>query len=180
MCPDPIRLLPILLFCILALGCKEKSSSNLVSSTFDSVKNNNELYLIQTDDRFGEWGGNTFVIRVYRNYSNDALLMDYMEFEGNAGAPPPPDPSSNLKFKWFSGQPLVNQKIKMIATDRELHLLSQAIEEMLHTKINNDAPIAMAGVVNRIMYSDSSFILEDYPSTNWDEFQKLKHVLLDK
>ncbi len=50
----------------LVIGCNNSVESNYSNWNFESIQYQNELYLIQTDDRFGEWGGNTYLIRVYR------------------------------------------------------------------------------------------------------------------
>lgn len=168
----------ILLICILAIGCNNVEKPKEITFNYDSIGLNNELYLIQTDDRFGEWGGNTSLIRLYRMNEAPELQIDYWEYKGKVGLQAPPDPNSELKIDWFSGQPVLKQKLGILATNAELNLITMAIQELTIIKINNKPFPAMSGIVNRVMYSDSSYILEDYPSTNWEEFQSLKKKLL--
>ncbi len=173
------QLVLILLF-ITLIGCGNKNNPNTYDWNFDSVQLNKELYLFQTDDRFGEWGGNTYLVRLYRSHQENKLKIDYKEYEGQVGPPEPPDPNSSLKLNWFSGQSILNEVLGIDASNEELNLISNAIQELIKTKVNNDELVSMSGVVNRIMYSDSSMIVEDYPSTNWEQFQKLKHQLLNE
>ena len=76
------------------MGCKNSVESDSHNWKFESIQYQNELYLIQTDDRFGEWGGNTYLIRVYRENQKEQILIDYKEYEGKAGPPEPPHPDS--------------------------------------------------------------------------------------
>ena len=57
-----------------------------------------------------------------------------------------------------------------------LVLISNAIKELLRAKVNNDDLVFQVGVRNRVVCSDSSIVIRDYPSTNWDTF----HILKDK
>lgn len=171
------KILFIILLSLFNTGCGNEMNSKSKIWNFDSIQYSNELYLFQTDDRFGEWGGNTYFIRLYRPNQKDSLRLDYKEYEGKVGPPEPPDVNSNLKINWFSGQPVINEKLGIIATVEELKMISNAIQELLVTKVNNDEFVAMSGIINRIMYSDSSLIVEDYPSISWEEFQKLKRKI---
>jgi len=170
----------IILIAVFAVGCGNEVNQKSTNWNFDSIQHNNELYLFHTDDRFGEWGGNTYVIKLYRPAQKEELRIDYKEYEGKAGPPDPPAPNSNDKINWLSGQPIINEKLGLVATVEELKLISTAIQELILTKANNDEFITMSGIVNRIMYSDSSLIVEDYPSTTWEEFQKLKQKIINE
>ncbi|MDF1697948.1 MAG: hypothetical protein P1U56_19025 [Saprospiraceae bacterium] len=173
----PIDIVLIFLLFSLLLGCKHTKKQKQSDWNFDSIQFNKELYLIHTDDRFGEWGGNTYFVRVYRHNQTQKLTIDYKEYQGQMGPQEPPHPSSDPVLQRFSGQPIVKQSLNIQATEHELNLISAAVQELMTIKINNDEQMSMAGVMNRILFSDSTLIIEDYPSTNWEAFQKLKRVL---
>lgn len=171
-----ILLINILFFIVLypfEIGCDHSDESNSTNWNFESIQYQNELYLIQTDDRFGEWGGNTYLIRVYRENKTEHILLDYKEYQGEAGPPQPPHPDSipNTILEWLGREPILNEKNKIKASEIYLKLIADAIQELIEIRINNSVFVTMSGVVNRVIYSDSTLIIEDYPSTNWDKFQ---------
>jgi len=170
----------IIILTLFTLRCGNDISQKNTNWNFDSIQHNNELYLFHTDDRFGEWGGNTYVVKLYRPFQKNELRIDYKEYEGKIGPPDPPDANSNEKVNWFSGQSILNEKLGIVATNEELKMISMAIHELLMTKVNNEEFITMSGIVNRIMYSDSSLIIQDYPSTIWKEFQNLKRKITNE
>ena len=167
----------VTLICLLNIQCTTKSQAKSKLLNFDSIQLQNELYLIQTDDKFGEWGGDTYLVRIYRGIQSGNLIIDYIEYKGKVGPQIPPDSNSKLIIDWFTGQPILFEKKGTIANDEFLNLISNAINELIITKVNNGEFVAMAGVVNQVMFSDSSLIIRDYPSTNWDKFHILKNKL---
>ena len=162
-----------------AFGCKNSTESDSTSWSFESIQYQNELYLIQTDSRFGEWGGNTYLIRVYREYQTEQILLDYKEYEGRLGPPPPPLPDSipTTILRWFENAPILVEKTRIIASESYLKLIADAIQELIEIRINNSEIVTMSGVVNRVIYSDSTLIITDYPSTIWSKFQIVKNEI---
>lgn len=169
------KLLVVIVFVLMNIKCTNQSQAKIELWNFDSIQLNNELYLIQTDDKFGEWGGDTYLFRIYRSKQTNKLLIDYIEYKGKAGPPTPPDQDSELKFNWHSGQPKLFEKYGITTNAEYLSLISNAVSELIKSRVNNNEVITMSGVVNRVMYSDSTLIIEDYPSNNWNEFHILKN-----
>ena len=169
----------IILLNSLIVGCNNSVESNFNNWKFESIKYQNELYLIQTDDRFGEWGGNTYLIRVYRENQKEQILIDYKEYEGKAGPPEPPHPDSipNTIIEWLGREPILKEKNRIEASENYLKLIGDAIQELIEIRINNKEFAAMSGVSNRVIYSDSTLIISDYPSTNWGKFQIIKNEI---
>ncbi len=161
------------------MGCKNSVESDSHNWKFESIQYQNELYLIQTDDRFGEWGGNTYLVRVYRENQTEQILIDYKEYEGKAGPPEPPHPDSipNTIIEWLDREPILKEKNRIKASDNYLKLIGDAIQELIEIRINNKEYAVMSGISNQVIYSDSTLIISDYPSTNWGRFQIIKNEI---
>ena len=169
----------MLLLSLVPLGCKENQQSNLNKLNYDSISQSNELYLVQTDDRYGEWGGNTFFLRIYRENQTKQILMDYKEYEGSKGPPRPPHPDSipSTIAEWFDQEPIAMEKTRIKVSAKYQKLITDAIQELMELKLNNDQFVAMSGVMNSVIYSDSSLVIRDYPSTDWGKFQIIKNEI---
>ena len=124
----------IILLTVFAIGCRTEVNQKSTNWNFDSIQLDNELYLFHTDDRFGEWGGNTYVIKLYRPSQKEELRIDYKEYAGKAGPPDPPDPNSKDKINPYSEQPIIDEKLDIVATDEQLKLISLAIQNLLASK----------------------------------------------
>ena len=166
----------VLLLSISSIQCINRSQVEYELWNFDSVQFPNELYLMHTDAKFGEFGGDSYVIRIHRAQRSKNLIITYVEYEGQAGPPMPPDPNSQWQIKDHTGQPKLYEKKGVIADNEYLILISNAIKELLGAKVNNNEEAFQVGVVNLVIYSDSTVIIKDYPSTNWHAF----HLLKDK
>ncbi len=154
-------------------GCSNQTENKVEAYNFSSIQSNTELIMFQTDDEFGEWGGNTYYLKMYRNGESKQLMIDYTEYEGKAGPPDPPDPNSKEKINRFSGQPILFETKKVVANNQVLELISNSIQELTLAKLNNDEYVTMSGIQNQMMYTDSTLIINDYPSIKWDKFQEV-------
>ena len=154
-------------------GCSNQNKDKVESYNYNSIQFNTELIMFQIDDKFGEWGGDTYYIKMYRNNESKHLMIDYIEYEGKVGPPAPPDPNSKEKINWFTGLPILFEKKNIIATNQFLELISNSIKELTLAKLNIDKDVAMSGIQNQIMFSDSTLIINDYPSIKWGEFHKM-------
>ncbi len=177
-CKKKIKILTILLG-FLVVSCQNQEKSEPEENFLKSLNEWQELQLIQTDNRYGEWGGNTFIFRIYKNADSDSTLADYKELEGSPDPPPPPDPDSIIK-PWYDYKPVVMEKkgMKLSATDKEL--IQKSILELTIKKLENENRISHSGISNAVIFQDSSLIIKDYPSIKWSNFQKLKKSLLEK
>lgn len=147
-----------------------------------SLDSYQEIILIQTDDRLGEWGGNTFIVKIYIERDAETIVADYKELEGTREPPLPPSPneSSDSIDNWFGHKSIITEINKIKLTENDKKLIEDAIIELIKHKIRNTDSFGHSGISNRIMYKDSSLIVEDYPSIKWSNFQKLKKSLLEK
>jgi hypothetical protein len=142
---------------------------------------NQEVRLTQTDDKYGEWGGDTFLIKVYENSLNHTLLADYREFQGLEEPPPPPteeELKSNLSWDELR-TPLV-KKDSIPINYNEKELIDKAIRELLQRKIRSENTVSHSGIYNQVILNDSTLIISDSPSFKWNSFQELKKSLLAK
>jgi len=179
-----------LVFGLALLSCKQNSNtpfgpeSELKSNTvhLKSLYRGQEILLIQTDDRLGEWGGNTFIVKIYMEEDSDTVVADYTELEGTMQPPPPPSPnaSSDLIYSWFGHKSILTEVDEIILTENDKKIIEDAIIELTKSKITNEQPFSNAGISNSVIWKDSSLIIEDYPSIKWSNFLKLKKSLLEK
>lgn len=140
---------------------------------FSSVQYKNELIMYQTDDKFGEWGGDTYFVRLYRHNQSKELMVDYTKYQGYAGPPSPPDPNAKEQMNLFSGQPIEFERKNIVASNQLLSLVSKSIQELMSARLNNDKYVVMFGISNHVMCSDSTLWIRDYPSISWDKFHEL-------
>lgn len=160
-------------------GCQNSQVSD--SWQFESIRPSNELYLIQKNDKYGEWGGDTYLIKVYRERDESPLIIDYIEYQGMPGPPAPPHPDSipNSYLEWLDQQPVSRSTRNIRASNEHRDMLSSAILELVNLRANNPEYISMAGISNQVISSDSSLIIQDYSSTEWKGFQLLRAKLLE-
>lgn len=175
---NKIKIFTILLG-FLVVSCQNQEKSEPEKNFLKSLNEWQELQLIQTDDRYGEWGGNTFIFRIYKNADSDSILADYKELEGSPDPPPPPDPDSITK-PWYDYKPVVIEKkaLKLSATEKEL--IQKSILELTIQKLENEDRLSHSGISNVVIFQDSSLIIKDNPSIKWSNFQKLKKSVLEK
>ncbi len=167
-----MQILFLTLLLLLNSGCSDQNEDKDEVYNFSSIQFNNELIMFQTDDKYGEWGGNTYFLKMYRDSNSEQLMIDYTEYQGKAGPPDPPEPNSKEKIYWFTGQPILFESYRLIATKELKAIISSSIQELIAARINNDEFVSMSGVVNHVMYTDSTIIIQDYPSIKWNKFQE--------
>jgi len=143
-------------------------------TTLEYINRWNQIELAHTDAKYGEWGGDSDVITIYSD--GKTLYANYSRYLGSTSPPMPPKENEEVK-KWFEYKEL-DYKIDSIELDnRGIHLVENAILELVKQKIDNQTFISHSGIRNSVIARDSSLIIEDYPSGKWTTFQKLKDKL---
>lgn len=135
-----------------------------------------EIELSHTDDKYGEWGGDTDLIVIY--FDGKKVYADYSRYLGDKIPPPPPKENEGPK-KWYEYQTLESRINNIELNENEKHLAEAAIIELLKNKLSNNL-IPVSGPINRVVTKDSSLIIYDYNSTKWELFQELKTELTEK
>lgn len=136
------------------------------------------LELMHTDDTYGEWGGDTDIIWVYT--SGTDYFANYRRYLGsNQPPPPPPPPKENEKpKKWYDYQKLEIRKDSIQLNKHTEKLVEEAIFELFKNKIKNTQGFSHSGISNSVVLGDSTFIIYDYPSIEWQKFHELKNMLM--
>ena len=95
------------------------------------------------------------------------------------GPPQPPhlDSIPSTIIQWYEQEPIVMEKTRIKVSAKYQKLITDAIQELMELKLNNDQFVAMSGVMNSVIYSDSSLVIRDYPSTDWGKFQIIKNEI---
>ncbi|PVW13548.1 hypothetical protein [Marixanthomonas spongiae] len=175
---------------ILLASCSDKKAEIKAENSvdFDVTKNVNEaelkyvdrwnqIELSHTDDKYGEWGGDTDIILVYSDGKN--YYAKYAKYLGSYEPPEPPKENEEIK-KWYEYKKLERGIDSIELNSEQIELIETSILELTKLKINSKSSFSHSGIVNRVISRDSSLIIEDYPSNKWSEFQKLKNSIMNK
>lgn len=125
-----------------------------------------KLEFLTIDDKCGEWGGNEKQIVFYRDSFKSPLLADYIEKSKNCGN---------------GNEQKVTKSIKRIkVSEEESKLVVEIINELCENKLSKEDFPEHSGIFNRIMLSDSSMIIQDFPSVELKKFNKLTKEIQKK
>lgn len=152
------------LFCLIGFivicSCQTEKKTVLLH-----INHVNKLELLTVDDKCGEWGGNEKQIIFYRDNFNSPLLADYTEKTKTCGD---------------GSEPNVTKSVKRIkVSEKESKLIIKTINELSESKLSREDVPSHSGIFNRIMLSDSSIVIQDFPSVELKKFNELtKEILL--
>ena len=176
--------LKLIILSMLLISCVDNNKSanndivdNDVKSPLKFIDRWNELELSQTDDKYGEWGGDTDIIKLYSD--GKILYADYLRFLGKAGPPMPPDENGEIK-KWYEYKTFERKIDSVKLDDNQIALINKAVIELSKLKLATRTYSSHSGIVNEIMSQDSSFVIVHYPSNEWRAFQELKKSITEK
>ncbi|MEG3660194.1 hypothetical protein V5097_22480 [Arenibacter palladensis] len=167
------------------VGCSNQSKKEELNNETNILKNTsleyidewNQIELAHTDDKYGEWGGDSDIILIYSDGKN--LYANYSKYLGSRKPPAPPDLNKKPK-KWYEYKKL-DFKIDSIIIDKnKTDLVENAILELVKQKVYNSTSFSHSGIKNSVITRDSSLIINDFPSNKWLTFQKLKNFLIKK
>lgn len=133
---------------VLIISCKKDINEDK-KDLLQHINHINRLELKTIDDRCGEWGGDEIQLIVYRDDLKGSLLADYFE-----------------KTACYDGsKSKIIKSIKRIKiSNDEQKLIIETIKELSEIKLNRPDIPSHSGRFNRIMLSDSSIIVSDFPS----------------
>ena len=157
---------------LLLTSCKDQKGLIII----DEYK---DIRLIHTDDRYGEWGGNTFVIRIYKKTNSDHYLADYAEFEGSTKAVPPPKEGDHYS-PWYIYKLIIDQKNEILLDDEQVNLVQSALSELTEIKLLSTNRVVQGGIINEVFLDDSTFFIKENPPSKWNGFQTLRRSLADE
>lgn len=181
------------LILLVFLSCKQSSDSSLKSDTklksdileeitiFENFYN--DINLIHSNDRLGEWGGDYFIVRIYLKEPEREIFADYIEFEGTKIPPPPPPNGESYDFikNLYRHNTLLTEikGVKLDYTDKAI--VEKAILELAIQRLTNDEEFTYAGFSNSVVFEDSTLIIHDsHTSFIWRSFQELIERLKNK
>ena len=140
---------------VLISSCQTESKQNALLH----INNVNKLEFISVNDKCGEWGGDEKQLLIYRDDFKGPLLADYSE---------------KTKVCSNGSEPKVTKSIKRIKiTEEESKLIVESINELCESKMARKDYPSHSGLFNRIMLSDSSMMITDFPSVELKNFGKL-------
>ncbi len=127
----------------------------------------NTLKLIYQNDKCGEWGGDIETLTIYRDNYEGPLLADYLK---------------QIKDCQFPvGKFIEAKKMNRIQVSVEgQQLIIESINQLTANKLSRENIIAHSGLFSQVVFSDSSLILNDFPSAKWTKFEELTEELLIK
>ena len=166
-----------IIFGIILASCAEDNPKNSSKTELEYIYRWNQIELTHTDDKYGEWGGDTDVIIVYSD--GEKYYADYYKFLGSEEPPKPPS-ENEITNKWHIFGKLELKIDSIQIKDKEIELIENAIIELTKLKINSQWNPAFIGIRNSVISSDSDLRIIDYPSNKWESFQILKKSLTEK
>jgi len=137
----------------------------------------NQIEFVQTDDKYGEWGGDSDIILIYSD--GEKFFANYSRYLGSYEPAIPPKENEKPK-KWYEYKKLVRKIDSIELSIDQIRLIENAILELTKTKINSKTYASHSGIVNSVISRDSSLVIEDYPSNKWKSFQLLKNSITKK
>lgn len=137
----------------------------------------NEIEISHTDDKYGEWGGDTDIILIYSE--GNELYAKYSRYCGSTSPPRPPKENEKNK-EWYEYLKLEFTIVGIKLNDSDKKLIADVILELLNNRLKNTTEIGFGGNRNSIVSKDSSLIIYDYPSIKWNSFEKLKTELRNR
>lgn len=157
-----MRRLLFLISLFFIYSCKTENKATVLLN----INHVNKLEFLTVDDKCGEWGGNEKQIIFYRDSFQSQLLADYIEKTKDCGS---------------GNEPKVTKSVKRIkVSEEESKLIIETINELCENKLSREDFPAHSGIYNRIMLSDSSMIIQDFPSVELKKFNKLTKEIQQK
>src|SRR6218665_880875 len=140
---------------VLISSCQTENKQNALLY----VNHFNKLEFLTVDDKCGEWGGDEKQLVIYRDDFKGPLLADYSEKTKTCGN---------------GSEQKITKSIKRIKiTEEENNLIIESINELCKNKMAREDYPSHSGIFNRIMLSDSSMIITDFPSVELKKFGEL-------
>lgn len=129
-----------------------------------------EIELNHSDDKCGEWGGDSETIFVYQKDCKGEFYIKYKKRIMDCKE----DPIIHYQRKDFDKEKTV------LLTKEDRILIELCIKELTEMKLSNPNVIAHSGIENRVTFSDSTLVIKDYPSKKWLAFNRLKEHILKR
>lgn len=147
-------------FFLLLISCNSKPDKKPVIINLNGIQYDT-LYLYHSGSHCGEWGGDRYKVKVFRQ-KPDKNLVAVLKV---------------IRMKCDNGDmydyPDSTYKEMINITEQDEGLIQDCLVELIRLQISNDSPVGHAGNGNAAWRSDSSFILRDYPSGTWTSFNRL-------
>ncbi len=169
---------------IILFGCVNDNSKSNKQSEFESQHSDqkmlgildemSEIEFLREDNKYGEWGGDIDLIRIYRY--NDNTYADYLRYVGRNIPLPPP---GEMDKKWYEYKTLETKIDSIKLSIKEKQLIEISIINLLKNKLRNEN-IPFDGIYNSVISKDSSIVIMDYNSFDWKSFVELKTSLKKK
>ena len=153
----------------LALNVRTLPNDLQESGLLKMIDSYQEIYLIQINDKCGEWGGDKEQVRIYKNRPSDKILLDYKKLIINCD-----DPYSQKETAQL------NEKDKIESNNEILELIEASIHDLIDQKLSNEQQISHSGIANYVISKDSTLIIKDYPSKEWSNFEELITLIRKK
>jgi hypothetical protein len=125
----------------------------------------NTLKLSYQNNKCGEWGGDIETLIVYRDNYEGPLFVDYLKQMKDCQYP---------VGEFFKSE--TKNRIQVSAKSQQL--IVESINQLSTKKLSRANIISHSGLFSQVIMSDSSMILNDFPSARWTKFEELTEELL--
>ena len=146
----------IICIAILFFKCFEIAAQDNILRSINSIVT---LEMTFVDDKCGEWGGNETTVKIYRQTLRGPILADI----------------SIKTMDCFGKQEtkVAKEKQAIILNEMTIQLVTESIQQLSLQKLNNSNIITRSGFHSKAKLSDSSLVIDDFPSQDWSKFKQL-------
>lgn len=170
---------------LLIYSCKNASETKSVPikkylAGIDDYKN---LFLVLNDGRYGEFGGNSYEIKIYKKRNDARLFADYREYQATTEPPPPPDRNdyNSIMRPSYLRFTVIDSIIQIEITEIQKEIAEKAVLELISNQLNVENVVPGFYGESYLVYSSNyTFKIYDSKPNNWLNYKKLKKSLLKK
>lgn len=127
----------------------------------------NKLKLVYKNDKCGEWGGDRETIVFYRKDFKGSIYADYLKEFRNCEKP-------------YSEEEIKEEKSQIKVIDEDKKFIIEAINQLSTGILARENYPSHRGNYSQVLLSDSSIVIQDFPSIRWTKFEKLRGRLLTR
>ncbi|WP_207424914.1 hypothetical protein [Desertivirga brevis] len=124
--------------------------------------------LVYQNHKCGEWGGDIETIKIYRTTLKGDIYADYL--------------LETLDCKDIDSRirKIENRKKKIKLSESDKARVIESLSQLAKGILSREVYPAHSGYFSKAILSDSSIVIEDFPSIKWTQFEQLRAAILKK
>ncbi len=171
------------IFLICSCNNSSETESVPIKKYLEGIDDYKNLFLVFNDGRYGEFGGNSYEIKIYKKRNDPRLFADYREYEATTDPPPPPDRNdyNSIMRPLYLRFPVIDSTIEIKINEFQKELAEKAVFELINNQLNVENAIpGFYGESYFVYTSNYTLRISDGKPNNWKNYKLLKQSLLKK